>query len=103
MAKARSGGGITSNKLVRPGVRGGSPKANVGSPAGAAQIGTVVVKNPTPLFTGKMAAVPLGNTCTEPCGPKGAGRTVYASGTQSRTPPAIPITGDNSQWPDKKG
>jgi hypothetical protein len=106
MAKARSGGGITGNKNVKIGVKGGSPKTNVVNPAGATQLGAMVVKNPVPLYAGQAkAAVPMGNALATNVGKggPGTGRTVYPSGTQSRTPPAIPITGDVSQWPDKKG
>ena len=36
---ARSGGGITSNKLVRPAVRGGPPNTRAVSPAAVGKIG----------------------------------------------------------------
>ncbi len=64
MAKARSGGGITSNKLMQSTKWKQEPVANKASPAGAAQQGLAVQF------------------------PGGGGRTIYKSGSQSPTPPA---------------
>jgi hypothetical protein len=95
MAKL-SGGGIQSNKLVRPGVKGGSRSANVGSPAGVDQLGAAqgsrmkegsytTQSSATPLFSGsKPNPVAFGNQLATNVGQggPGAGRTVMRSGSQ---------------------
>ena len=93
MSTARSGGGITSNKLVQSPVRGGSPSADKINPGGAGQLGSMVIQNPTPLQAGTMHKVPLGNQVALNVGKggPGTGRTVYRSGTQSPTPAATPM------------
>jgi hypothetical protein len=100
MSKARSGGGITSNKLVRPDVRSGAPSTNKMSPAGAAQLGVALgdkVHNRahtgqgfrTPLQAGVRAQVPLGNAVAGNVGGggPGTGRTVYGAGSQGQHGP----------------
>ena len=87
------------NKNVRPGVRTGSPTANVISPAAAANIGVAkgdhitgkgTVKRPAePLVTGKIRQpVALGNAVALNVGKggPGQGRVVHRSGSQSATP-----------------
>ena len=93
MAKSRSGGGITSNKLVNVGVRTGKPAKGV-SPAGAASIGIQritttryadMVGNPKSVQLGNANAIAAGQ------GP-GAGRTVLRAGSQQGPGPAAPMT-----------
>jgi hypothetical protein len=96
MAKL-SGGGITSNKLVREGVRGGSPNLTAYSPRGVSQLGYSPgsVLSKTGSFTSRNSAVPLsegqkrdfvpmGNSLTNNVGPggPGSGRDVMRSGSQ---------------------
>jgi hypothetical protein len=83
MSKAKSGGGISSNKLVNPGVKSGSPTANKINPGGAAQLGSSTIQNPTPLVKGTMNQVPLGNAVAPStvCGPGGS-RSVSKPGSQ---------------------
>ena len=59
--KAKSGGGITSNKLVRVGVRAGPPSTNVVSPRGVSQLGyaTGSRMNKTGSYTTENAALPV--------------------------------------------
>jgi hypothetical protein len=97
MAKKDSGGGLTSNKLVRPGQRLGKTATGF-TPGGVAQFGSALGDHTTegnttnykgdPLHTKSPPAggnQRLGNECTEPCGPKGEGRTLYGqSGTNPR-------------------
>jgi hypothetical protein len=107
MSKARSGGGITSNKLVRPGVKNPTQTRSI-SPTGASELGSAMgsLKGhgnaATPLFDGK--AVPQTNFGNEVArnvgkGGPGTGRTVYKTGTQQMhgaaagtRPPASPDT-----------
>jgi hypothetical protein len=95
MAKSNAGGGINSNKLVRPGQRLGANATGV-RPGYVDQLGNMrgdhvtdgrtVPARLTPMQTVKPPiSVPLGNACTEPCGPKGEGRTLYGkSGTNQQ-------------------
>lgn len=104
MAKAKSGGGITSNKVVQSrGVVSGA-KAKGVSPQAASRIGirtvatTGVAKVPGPI------AKPLGNELAKNVGKggPGAGRTVHPSGSQSRTSASTPMTSADG-WPWTKG
>ena len=64
MTKAKSGGGITSNKNVRPPMKTGSPRANKISPGAADRIGQQVVMTTsqgTKLVQGTAPQAPLGN------------------------------------------
>jgi hypothetical protein len=97
MAKARSGGGITSNKLMQSTKWKQEPVANKASPAGAAQQGLAVQFRKEPLTQqGKgynpsaMGSTGIANARQGPsgAGPGGGGRTIYKSGSQSPTPPA---------------
>jgi hypothetical protein len=95
MAKL-SGGGITSNKLVRPGVRSGPPNTNVINPRGVSQFGYAAggrmmgperytgENTAQPVKQGTMPQVPLGNAVAGNVGGggPGTGRTVYKSGFQ---------------------
>src|SRR5262245_10088871 len=94
MAKARSGGGITSNKLVRPSVKVGPPSTNKVNPERVAQIGAETQFTKPPLITGTMPQVPLGNAVAlnVGAGGPGTGRTIYKTGSQSQHGPAIGLT-----------
>ena len=96
MGKATSGGGINSNKFVRSPVSAGPPRTNVVSPGAVSQIGVRQVTStgkPDPLITRTAPQVPLGNAVALNVGKggPGVGRDVHRSGTQSPTPPAIPM------------
>ena len=95
MAKTLSGGGITSNKLVREGVRGGSPNLTAYSPRGVSQLGISQgsTLSKTGAFTTQNSAlplsdgqrrdfVPLGNQLATNVGGggPGTGRTLYGQG-----------------------
>jgi hypothetical protein len=102
---AKSGGGITSNKLVKPGVKAGPPQTNVVSQGAVSRLGShQVLTKAQPLIPRTASQVPLGNALATNVGAggPGKGRTVLRAGTQSATPQAIPITGDQTQWPDRK-
>src|SRR5258708_7027459 len=88
---ARSGGGISRNKLVHPRGKTGPPSTKKINPAGTAQLGTMVWSNPETLKAGTMSQVELGNANALKGIGVGGGRTVHRAGTQSATPPAIPI------------
>jgi hypothetical protein len=83
-AKARSGGGLTSNKLVHPKVRVGPPRSDVMSPSATDMLGQQTSFKKPPLQKGTMPQVRSGNDVAEAtvCGPGGS-RTVYARGVQS--------------------
>jgi hypothetical protein len=101
MANKLSGGGITSNKLVRESVRGGSPNLTAYSPRGVSQLGVSQgsTLSKTGAFTTQNSAlplsdgqrrdfVPMGNQLATNVGAggPGAGRTTYRAGSQSATP-----------------
>jgi hypothetical protein len=100
MAKARSGGGITSNKLVTTKAPKTEPRSRAISPAAVSRIGakqgnhatgkgTVRVVSP-PLDAGRGYSAPVGPASNLAAGP-GAGRAVYRTGSQSPTPAARPM------------
>jgi hypothetical protein len=82
--KAKSGGGIQSNKLVNVGVKSGPPGTNIVSPASASQLGQAVAFKRDPLPIGTGAQVPLGNELATNVGKggPGAGRDVHRCGSQ---------------------
>jgi hypothetical protein len=96
MAKINSGGGLTSNKLVRPNVRTGPASTNKIDPRGVSQYGyaTGSTLKQAGSFTGKNSALPVnaGTTTQVPmgnavarnvgAGGPGAGRTIHRTGTQ---------------------
>jgi hypothetical protein len=103
---ARSGGGATMNKNVRPPIRTGSPRQRNVTPDGAASIGRSVgnhasegaegggytTKRPNaPLYVEARAPVPLGNEVALNVGRggPGAGRVVHQSGSQGQHGPAV--------------
>ena len=104
MTKAKSGGGINSNKVVQS--RGVVPGANAKgvSPQAAARIGMQVVTTTGPLAVGGPISKPLGNELAKNVGAggAGAGRTVHPTGTQSKSPTPQPITSPGG-WPWTKG
>jgi hypothetical protein len=94
MAKL-SGGGLTSNKLVRPGVKAGPANTNVVSPRGTSQLGAsqsgkmrqgahTAINTSLNVFERKAAEQPLGNAVALNVGKggPGTGRTIYPSGYQ---------------------
>jgi hypothetical protein len=94
MARAKSGGGLTSNKLVNVGVRTGGP-SKATSPGAANQIGqTNAFKNEQVDGAGRgnRSPVPLGNAKALAVGKGGCGtdRQVYRSGSQSIHGPVAP-------------
>ena len=101
---ARSGGGVTSNKLRQVPVKTGNSKINVGNPSGVQRIGQFIGNHTTddgdfkakhePLYSGQKRDVDLGNYCAlrvtgSKAGP-GADRTVYRSGAQGQHGAANP-------------
>jgi cytochrome c5 len=84
-SKARSGGGITSNKLVRPSIKAGPPRTNVISVAATDMMGQRVAFKRPDLIKGTAPQVPLGNDLATNVGrgAPGAGRTIYKTGFQS--------------------
>jgi len=95
--RAKSGGGITSNKLKSVGVKAGPSNTNVVSPRGVSQLGYATgsqlkgaesygTKNTAlSVFERKAAEQPLGNAVATNVGAggPGTGRTTYPSGYQS--------------------
>jgi hypothetical protein len=96
--RAKSGGGINSNKRVEVGVRRGTASADKVSPGGVSQLGSATgdrlrapgahTGQPTsvPVFVGtKPQAAILGNQKASDVGKggPGSGRTVYRTGYQS--------------------
>jgi len=105
MARKLSGGGITSNKLVRPGVKAGPPRTNVISPGAVSRMGILVGPGSKvgPLIKGTAPQVPMGNAvaAATKCGPGGS-RELFRSGSQSSTPKPTtrPVTNKGPHWPD---
>jgi hypothetical protein len=84
-AKARSGGGITSNKLRQVPVRAGKRTLDAVSPSGVADLGASIGYKRVPLVKSTPKDfVPLGNSLTNNVGEggPGTGRTIYPSGYQ---------------------
>jgi hypothetical protein len=93
--KIKSGGGITSNKYVTTRALKVEPKAKAMSPEAVAQQGAATAFVKPPLVAGKgytpgaMGPTGIGKATVRPDTPgPGSGRTAYASGSQSPTPPA---------------
>jgi hypothetical protein len=88
MAKIKSGGGITSNKFVQPGIRTGSPNRAT-SPGAADQIGQATAFKKEQCDTGPALPSKLGNEKALDVGKgrPGAGRTVMKSGSQNQWGP----------------
>jgi hypothetical protein len=87
VSKIKSGGGLTSNKLVTPSVRTGAPNRDV-NPAYAAQLGRSLdpkVIARTPENTKAMPAPRYGNAVAlNSKSAPGQGRTIMRSGSQSQ-------------------
>jgi cytochrome c5 len=82
--KARSGGGITSNKNVRVGQKLNPRSVDVISLAATSMLGQQVSsKRPEIIKRQAQDFAPMGNALTNNCGPNAEGRTVYARGTQN--------------------
>jgi hypothetical protein len=91
--KARSGGGITSNKLVHPKVRAGSRRVNAISPSAVDMIGQQTsFKKPDLIKSTPKDFVPMGNDLATNIGNggPGTGRTVYPCGYQDQHGSAAP-------------
>jgi hypothetical protein len=109
MKKIISGGGLTSNKLVRPGVRTGPPSTNKIDPRGVSQYGystgsklaragSFTTENSAlPVNAGTASQVPMGNAVALNVGKggPGTGRTTYRSGYQAMhgQPVGSPVRG----------
>ena len=100
----RSGGGLTSNKLVRPPVKTGAPSSNKVSPGGVDQLGQKMAVRTAfePLYVGKGAQIPLGNAvaASTVCGPGGS-RTIMRAGSQAQH--GAPVRSDRPQGRDILG
>src|SRR5262245_53292403 len=86
MSKAKSGGGITSNKFVQPSIRSGSPNKGT-SPGAADQLGQAVAFKREQVEMGKAyPGTKLGNEVALNVGKgsSGAGRTVMPCGSQGQ-------------------
>jgi hypothetical protein len=82
--KAKSGGGITSNKLRQVGIKAGPRRTNVISPSAVADVGAAISYPRLPLIKSTAPQVPLGNDLATNVGrgKPGAGRTIYPCGYQ---------------------
>ena len=97
MVTIKSGGGISSNKVVQS-KSGGKvePRSTSIDPAGISQrdVSTAFKKTPVEVGPGystkPMPPTGIANASKGPAGagPGGMGRTIYKSGSQSPTPPA---------------
>jgi hypothetical protein len=93
--KIKSGGGITSNKYVTSKAPKTEPISRKASPAGVNQMGVATQFKKEPVISGKgydpakvgPTGVQKATVRPDTPGP-GSGRTTYASGSQSPTPPA---------------
>jgi len=110
--KIKSGGGITSNKYKTS--KSGQkvePVTHRGNVAGVAQQGEALAFKHSPITQGKgyepakMGSTGIANARQGPAGagPGGYGRTIYASGSQSPTPPAreMPVGRTFDERPNK--
>jgi hypothetical protein len=83
-AKAKSGGGITSNKLVRVGQKLNPRSVDVVSVAATDMLGQATSFKKPDLVKPARDFAPMGNAMTNNCGPNGEGRTIYARGYQGQ-------------------
>jgi hypothetical protein len=91
MAKATSGGGIRSNKVIHRPSPKVEPKARAVNPAGVAQLGSTLGNMKggtpnvrTPLYGGQGYTPPRGTTDNVAAVGVGGGRTVMKSGSQAQ-------------------
>jgi hypothetical protein len=92
-AKPRSGGGLTSNKLVHPKMRGGKRTLDAISPSAVSDLGMAIGYKRAPLVKSTPKDfVPLGNDLATNVGRggPGTGRTVYPCGYQDQHGQAAP-------------
>jgi hypothetical protein len=90
-SKAKSGGGIDSNKRREVGYKGGKRTLDAVSPSAVSDLGMAVGYKRAPLVKSTPRDfVPLGNSLTNNVGAggPGTGRTVYPAGYQCQTGPA---------------
>ena len=85
--KAKSGGGITSNKFVQSKAPKIEPRSKAISPETVAQLGASTAFQKKPLEMGPGLGGPVGPTNNLVNGPKGQGRNVHQCGTQSQHGP----------------
>ena len=78
--RAKSGGGLTSNKLRELRAPKIEPRSKAISPGSADLIGQTVAYKKPPLVSGPGLAGPVGPTNNLVNGPKGQGRTLYGQG-----------------------
>jgi hypothetical protein len=91
--KVRSGGGLTSNKLVRPKISAGSRRVNAISPSAVDMMGQQTsFKKPDLIKAQPRDFVPLGNDLATNVGKggPGTGRTTYPCGYQDQHGSAAP-------------
>jgi hypothetical protein len=92
--KIKSGGGLTSNKVVQSKHAKSEPVSRKASPAGAAQLGAATQFRKENLIGGKgyepgpKGSTGLSGTYNPAREGPGSGRTTYRSGSQSQTPQA---------------
>lgn len=82
--KAKSGGGIASNKTKKVPLTVGQRRVDAVSPGGVSELGAIVGNNPKSLIDARpQDRTDLGNYLAEQvvCGPGGS-RTIYKSGSQ---------------------
>jgi hypothetical protein len=85
--KARSGGGIRSNKVVHHGIRTANRRTDVVSPSAVADLGASISYQRLPLIKSTAKeAVPMGNELVNNVGAggPGKGRTIYPCGYQDQ-------------------
>lgn len=82
--RAKSGGGLTSNKLRESKAPKIEPRSKAVSPASADLIGQTVGFKKPPLVSGPGLAGPVGPTNNLVNGPKGQGRNVHQCGSQNQ-------------------
>jgi hypothetical protein len=121
MAKKLSGGGLSSNKLVRVGLHAGPASTNKINPAGVSQFGYATgsrinkehgygtENSAVRVNAGTMSQVPLGNAVAGNVkgGGPGTGRTVYRSAQQGTHGPVAgpaPVQGRDifAQFPPEQ-
>jgi hypothetical protein len=102
MAKIKSGGGLTSNKVVHS--KGGKvePRSRAVNPGGADQLGQAMAnrRSMPPLEAGPGYKEPKGPTSLMVNGPKGQGRELHPCGSQGFHGTAVAGVAETS--PDPK-
>jgi hypothetical protein len=93
MARATSGGGLTSNKLVETNAPKAEPRSHNVDPRRPSEIGLSHHYTVPPLYQSTKASTPYGTTPGNDCRPGGNGRVILPSGSQSRTKAPTPMQG----------